>query len=127
MFERTKLWLAKKRIKKLNDQLLVRFKEKDIEAVVHEVRIPCRDPFHYHTMPVIEAHRPPNQYNLFINQQVQWHGGNVVVQCFVGEGPQPNNDDEEVTVFTFPKDAYEKGMGHIVDRVVVDWLDYRAR
>ena len=125
MFLRYKLWLKTRHERKLYVLLEEMLKAKDLQYEVKDYRIECKNPFHFHTIPVFELQAPAYLANVYINLQTDNTGKVVVVQVNFGYTIKEIGGHEEDHTYSIPREKVESLLDTITDRMVTTWIGYR--
>ena len=125
MFLRYKLWLKTRHERKLYVLLEEMLKAKDLQYEVKDYRIECKNPFHFHTIPVVQLEAPAYFANVFINLQTDNTGKVVVVQVNFAYSLKEIGGHDEDHTYSIPRDKVEGLLDTITDRMVTTWISYR--
>jgi len=120
-----KLKLKHRHEKRLYELLEDMLKSKELLYEVKDFRVPCPNPFHYHTMPVVELQSPAYFANVFINMQTDARGKVIAVQVNFGYTMKDIGDHEEDATYSIPVDKVEGLLNTITDKMVTTWIGYR--
>jgi len=120
-----KLKLKHRHEKRLYALLEDMLKSKELLYEVKDFRVPCPNPFHYHTMPVVELQSPAYFANVFINMQTDARGKVIAVQVNFGYTMKDIGDHEEDATYSIPVDKVEGLLNTITDKMVLTWVGYR--
>ena len=125
MIARIALWRKARHEKRLYELLEVMLKRKDLLYEVKDFRVPCPNPFHYHTMPVVELQSPAHYANVYINMQTDARGKVIAVQVNFGYTMKDIGDNEDDTTYSIPVDKVMGLLDTITDKMVTTWIAYR--
>lgn len=125
MISRIKLWRKHRHEKKLYVDFGTMLGRKDLIFEVKEVRTQCDNPFHYHTIPVVELQSPAYMANVYINMQTDARGKVIAVQVNFGYTVDDIHSHEEDAMYSIPREKLEGLLDTITDKLVVTWIQYR--
>ena len=125
MIRRIKLYLKHRHERKLFADLEDMLKRKDLIYEMKDLRVPCPNPFHYHTIPVLELQSPAYFANVFINMQTDHRGKVIAVQVNFAHTMSELGDHEEDVTYSIPVDKLDGLLNTITDKMVTTWIGYR--
>ena len=124
MISRFKLYLKHRHEKKLFTMLENMMKNKNLSYEMKDLRVPCANIYHYHTIPVVELVAPAYYANVYINMQTDMHGKVIAVQVNFGYSIDDMHEHEEDRTYSIPRDKVEDLLNTITDKMVTSWLAY---
>jgi hypothetical protein len=100
-------------------------KRKDLLYEMQDLRVPCPNPFHYHTIPVMELQAPAHLANVYVNVQTDHRGKVIAVQVNFGYTIRDIGGNDEDHTYSIPVAKVEGLLDSITDKMVTTWISYR--